>query len=205
VQAAPGAVTTKAPVQAVSAAAPKKGRPVLCATQLGKPAKPAPKADISRAGSTLPDEPQYGDGKWTWVNLWAAWCVPCKEEMPILKQWEQKLASERTPLRLTFVSLDDDERQLKSFLGPQAPGGLTGTYWLKDGKEREEWLKEAGFNGEPELPAHLLVDPAGNVRCKVQGAIEDRDFSELVKIVRGIRGGTGAGQAEGQAAHGHKP
>jgi thiol-disulfide isomerase/thioredoxin len=180
----------------VPAAAPAdKPHPVLCARQLGKAGKDSPKAPISRAGqqSLLAEKLPVGPGHWTWINLWAAWCVPCREEIPRLKSWEGKTAGERVPLRVAFISIDDDERQLETFLGAQPAGGLNATYWLHDGPERAAWLKEAGFDGEPELPAHVLVDPAGKVRCKQQGAIDDSDYTEVLRILRGERGGTGAG------------
>lgn len=185
------------------AAAPAAPRQVLCAQQLGKPPADAPKAPLSHAGkSALPDKLPIGEGHWTWVNLWAAWCVPCKEEIPRLKSWEQKTLSERTTLKVAFVSMDDDARQLEKFLGGQPEGGLTSTYWLKDGPERAAWLKEAGYGSEPELPAHVLIDPSGKIRCRQQGAIEDGDFPEVLRILRGERGGKNAGQS-GQGKHGH--
>src|SRR5260221_9465204 len=98
------------------------------------------------------------------------------------------------------MSMDDDARQLKTCLGSQPPGGLSATYWLRDGQERLAWLKEAGFEGQPDLPAHIPVDPAAKIRCKQQGAIEDGDFGDLLKILRGQRGGAesrnGGGDAE---------
>lgn len=40
-------------------------------------------------------------------------------------------------LRVVFVSLDDDQRQLDDFLKAQPETGVRATYWLKEGKERE--------------------------------------------------------------------
>jgi thiol-disulfide isomerase/thioredoxin len=192
--------TTTAPVVPASAAVEKE-HPVLCARQLGKPAKDAPKAPVARAGQTalLGEKLPVGPGHWTWINLWAAWCVPCREEIPRLKSWEAKTAGERVPLRVAFISIDDDGRQLETFLGSQPVTGMNATYWLHDGPERVAWLKEAGFDGsDPELPAHLLVDTAGKVRCRQQGAIDDSDYPEVLKILRGERGGAGAGQGGGK-------
>ena len=184
---------------AVPAALAERRRTVLCAQQLGKPPKDAPKAQVSRAGQqgALPEKLPVGPGHWTWLNLWAAWCGPCKEEIPRLRSWEAKTAGERVALRVAFMSIDDDARQLETFLASQPPGGLSATYWLRDGQERLAWLKEAGFEGEPELPAHILVDPPGKIRCKQQGAIEDGDFGDVLKILRGERGGAGAGSGGG--------
>jgi thiol-disulfide isomerase/thioredoxin len=195
---------TPAPTPAQPAApAPAKERPVLCAQQLGKPPKDVPKAPISQAGQvgTLPEKLPVGSGHWTWINLWAAWCVPCREEMPRLLAWQQKAAGERTTLKVAFVSIDDDARQLDTFLAAQPPTGVQKTYWLRDGQERLNWLKEAGMDGEPELPAHVLVDPSGKVRCKQQGAIEDGDYVEVLKILRGERSDALAGAEEGEGKH----
>jgi thiol-disulfide isomerase/thioredoxin len=200
---ATGPAVAPAPVQS-TAPAPEKPHTVLCAQQLGKPPKDVPKASISQAGQTgmLPEKLPVGQGHWTWINLWAAWCVPCREEMPRLLGWEQKAAGERTTLKVAFVSIDDDARQLETFLAAQPPTGVRRTYWLRDGQERLGWLKEAGMEGEPELPAHLLVDPSGKVRCKQQGAVEDGDYVEVLKILRGERGGAVAGSQEGEGKHG---
>jgi thiol-disulfide isomerase/thioredoxin len=205
------AIQVSAAVAAVSvpatppspAPAAQPNRQILCAGQLGQPAKDVPKSPISRAGKdgSLPEKLPVGHGAWTWINLWAAWCVPCKEEMPMLRSWRDKLAGEREPLNVVFISIDDDARQLDTFLGSQPETGTRSTYWLRDGKERAAWLKEAGWDGDPELPAHLLVDPSGKVRCKVQGAVEESDYVEVVKIVRGIRGNRGGGQS-GANEHG---
>jgi thiol-disulfide isomerase/thioredoxin len=168
--------------------APAKPR-VLCAGQLDKAGRALPSSSLlSRAtaagASELPAELPAGHGAWTWINLWAAWCAPCKEEMPRLVTWQKKLSASGKHFQLFFVSLDDDERQLKTFLGAQpATGGMRSTYWLRDGAHREQWLKAAGIQDDPELPVQVLVDPEGKVRCVMHGAVVDSDFSQVEKIV----------------------
>jgi hypothetical protein len=68
-------------------------------------------------------------------------------------------------------------------MAEQPPGGLRQTYWLREGQEREAWLIGAGLDPDPDLPAHLLVDPKGKVRCMVRGAIEDSDYAGLVALL----------------------
>jgi thiol-disulfide isomerase/thioredoxin len=175
---------------ATASAPPVKKAPrQLCAGQMGGSGRDMPKGSISRAASPGASEPpktvEVGGGKWTWINFWAAWCVPCKEEIPRLVGWEKKLTAEKKPFRLVFVTLDDDQRQLEDFLKTQGNGGVRSTYWLKEGKEREEWMSALGIQGEPELPAHVLVDPRGKVRCIVNGAVEDDDYSQVVALVGG--------------------
>ena len=173
-------------VAATQPAVPKKPRS-LCAGKLAEAGHSFPKKHLSRAAAKaaveLPETLAVASGKWTWVNFWAAWCAPCKEEIPRLLGFEKKLAASGAPFRLTFISLDDDERQLNDFLEGQPAAGLHASYWLKEGNEREDWLKSAGQNPDVPLPFHLLVDPKGKIRCVIQGAVEDGDFSEISAIV----------------------
>jgi thiol-disulfide isomerase/thioredoxin len=176
------------PVATSQPAAPKQPRS-LCGGKPDDAGRAFPKKHVSRAAAksaqALPESLVVGSGKWTWVNFWAAWCAPCKEEIPRLLGFEKKLAAAGAPFRLSFVSLDDDERQLGDFLDSQPDAGLHASYWLKEGSEREDWLKAAGQSADAPLPFHILGDPKGKIRCTVQGAIEDGDYAEIARIVSG--------------------
>src|SRR6187431_2029825 len=190
------AITQKGPVTLSTAAtvavktsepvAPKKPRS-LCAGKLSEAGHALPKKHVSHAAAKsvpeLPESLTIGAGKWTWLNFWAAWCAPCKEEIPRLLGFEQKLTASGAAFRLSFVSLDDDERQLHDFLDSQPSAGLRASYWLREGNEREDWLKSAAQNPDAPLPFHLLVDPKGKIRCAIQGAVEDGDYAEIAAIV----------------------
>lgn len=183
-QVSPEPVATAAPVVSASVAAVPAAPRKLCEGQMGKPPRDLPKAAISRAGNPQPAANlPLGNGKWTWMNFWAAWCVPCKEEIPRLKGWEKHFASSPTPMRVLFVSMDDDQRQLESFLAAQPPDGLHSTYWLQDGKERETWLKGIDIEGDPRLPMHLLIDDKGKLRCMIDGAIDDADLPRVEHLL----------------------
>ncbi len=173
------------PVASTHPAVAKKPRH-LCADQIGKPGRPFPKVTPDRAAAQgvaeQPAEMPIGKSGWTWVNLWAAWCAPCKEEMPRLLSWQKALAGH---MHVLFVSMDDDERQLHGFLDGQPATGMRSTYWLPDGKKREDFLKDAHVDEDTALPVQILVDPKGEVRCIVNGAIEDSDLAQVRKIVGG--------------------
>ena len=116
------------------------------------------------------------------VQFWAAWCKPCIEEIPRLLSWQTRLGG---ALRVSFLSLDDDERQLRRMLEEQPAGGMRASHWLPEGHGRDAWLTALGLKTEPTLPVQVLVNPRGEVHCIIEGAIEERDFERVAAIVRG--------------------
>jgi thiol-disulfide isomerase/thioredoxin len=187
--AAPAPTTSPELPKAAVATTPKTPRK-LCGGQLSTKGSELSTETLSRrAADGERDLPERLDlrAKYTWINFWAAWCVPCKEEIPLLIEWEKKLKAQGVDFKLVFVSLDDDERQLQSFLNAQPATGLRRTYWLAEGSARSEWLGKVGMRADMELPAHLLVDDSRKVRCKVQGAIEAGDYPQLFGLLNGSR------------------
>lgn len=168
---------------ATTSAAPKPPR-AICEAPPPAAGKPIPKGELAKVvaeGSKgLPDAIDI-ESVWTWVNLWAGWCGPCKEEMPILAGWEKKLRSEGTPMHLAFVSIDDDERQALRFL--QSQPTVKESFRLPEGGPRKTWLESVGLPEAPELPVHLLFDPKGALRCVVTGAIGEADYAKVKEIV----------------------
>lgn len=125
---------------------------------------------------------RVGNGRWVWLNLWAAWCGPCKEELPRLFGWQKQLQDSTD---FVFLSLDDDQRQFLRFLKGQPKDGLRSSFWLPEGKTRTSWLTDLGIDTAPELPIQILVDPRGKVHCIIQGAVEDVDLPRVRQIVAG--------------------
>jgi thiol-disulfide isomerase/thioredoxin len=173
--------TATATARAAPAGPPRK----LCEGQAPKPAPKgsAVKTKAAAGGGALPASVPFGVGKWVWVNLWAAWCVPCKEEMPRLIEWQKKLSASGVMLDLAFVSIDDDERQLERFLEGQQAGGVKSSYWLPEGGARSSWMSALGLKETPDLPAHALVAPSGQVTCVIQGAVEERDYPAVAAFL----------------------
>ena len=122
----------------------------------------------------------YARASWTWINFWAAWCGPCKEEIPRLRAWETKLNAQGARVQIAFVSLDDDVRQIQEFLAAQP--AIKSTFWLPEGATRSGWL--AGLKMKsPQLPEHALIDGSGRVRCFIEGAVEDADYAEVATLL----------------------
>ncbi|MGO7830424.1 TlpA disulfide reductase family protein, partial [Rhizobium johnstonii] len=48
-------------------------------------------------------------GKTVLLNLWAKWCVPCREEMPALNALEKEMGSDRFQVVPVNIDSGDDE------------------------------------------------------------------------------------------------
>jgi thiol-disulfide isomerase/thioredoxin len=136
-------------------------------------------------GAKKPGKLAYGKGRWVWVNVWAAWCEPCKKEMPMLLEWQKKLSGAGVDIDLVFASIDDDERELDRFLNSQPEGGVRATYWLHGEEAQESWFESVGFDDTPTLPIHAFVNPSGKTACVVKGAVEEGDYAALAKLFGG--------------------
>jgi len=176
---------------ATSTQSPAPRRPAkrkLCPSREELPAPEEISEARSIAGAPQLPALRYGKGRWQWVNLWAAWCKPCKEEMPRLIEWRDQLRAKGVAIDLSFVSIDDDEREMTRFMSSQPKTGVRASYWLETEKTRETWFESVGFDDTPELPIHVLVTPAGKLTCVIKGALEPTDYPQLEALFLGKKG-----------------
>lgn len=160
----------------------------LCTSAPAAVGKPFPNVPLDRitapGAAELPEKPA-ASGRWTWVNLWAGWCGPCKEEVPRLRRWASEFASTPSAFDMAFVSLDDDPRQAKKFVDEQPSSGLRASYLAREGANRDGFVRSLGLKTDPSLPVHALFDPAGKLRCVIEGAIEESDRAFFLAQFRG--------------------
>jgi len=120
-------------------------------------------------------------GSWRWINVWASWCGPCVEEMPLIKRLQQDLDTAGAKIDLVYLSVDQTAEAMSRFQKshPESKGSLR----LRDYKALEGWLTSVGLDAGATLPIHLFVDPDGKVRCARTGAVRETDLPFLKKIV----------------------
>jgi thiol-disulfide isomerase/thioredoxin len=145
-------------------------------------AKEGPRISLPK-GAALPGLPaSTGEAHkgWRWINLWAAWCKPCKHEMPILQSWATELNAkgDRAP-QIVYLSLDDDERQLKRYLNGEGKPFADKVLWVQDESARSAFFKATGLENPPTLPVQILVDPKSRLRCVRVGSVTRADLDEV--------------------------
>jgi thiol-disulfide isomerase/thioredoxin len=122
-------------------------------------------------------------GKVQLVNLWATWCLPCREEMPALNGLQLALGGPK--FQVTAINLDngDDQTKPKEFLAETKIDALA--LYHDGGLASFNTLKKAGV--AMGLPASVLVDGKGCMLGALNGpaAWESDDAKALIKAAVG--------------------
>jgi thiol-disulfide isomerase/thioredoxin len=127
----------------------------------------------------ISSKPEGGAG-WTWINLWASWCGPCVEEMPLLERWTQTLRTEGVPVRIEAWSIDEEEAEFQRALSRKIPGHIR---WLAGPEHLEPFLRGLGVSADSAIPIHALVDPKGMIRCVRVGAVGGEAYGVVKAIL----------------------
>ena len=109
-------------------------------------------------------------GKVVLVDIWASWCAPCMEEMPLLDEMAGRL--KQKGVQIIAVSVDEDKESAQTFLSSRPSWSLTVAH---DPKGR---LPEALQPGK--MPSSYVVDAEGIIRYVNEG-FERADLKVLEK------------------------
>ncbi len=117
----------------------------------------------------------------TWLNVWATWCKPCVEELPMLAQWKSKLAKEGISVSFQFLSADKDESAVVQFA--KKTEGAPATLRIADPENLPEWLVSIGLDEGAPLPVHVLTNASGEVVCARAGAVAESDYAHVKEVL----------------------
>lgn len=121
---------------------------------------------------------------WRWVNVWATWCKPCVEEMGVLTRWRDAISREGLPLTVELLSIDEAASQpaLEEWKSKNLPGAIS---WIRSEEDFGTFLDGLGVDRNSAIPIHVLVDPAGKVRCVRVGAIHEANYGSVRDLIAG--------------------
>jgi cytochrome c biogenesis protein CcmG/thiol:disulfide interchange protein DsbE len=141
------------------------GRPVPAFTL-----EPLP--GLSQAGQPVPGLSDADlKGRVTVVNVWASWCVPCRQEHPALVELAKNPA-----IRVVGINYKDNPENARRFLGslgnPFAAVGID-----PNGRAAIDW----GVYGVPET---FVIGPDGTIRHKHIGPLQPEQMPAFLNQVR---------------------
>lgn len=122
-------------------------------------------------------------GRWRWVNVWASWCAPCAEELPLITRFQAQLLARGKPVDVVYLSVDSSPEAAAEFAKSHTE--VQGSLRLSDFNALQRWLTSVGLDAGATLPVHLFIDPEGKVRCARTGALRDTDLRHLELLLPG--------------------
>jgi thiol-disulfide isomerase/thioredoxin len=138
---------------------------VGCDTPVVEVGAPAPPYHaVTLAGDSISLDSLRGDV--VLLNIWATWCHPCREEIPVLEALHERHAS--SGLRVVGVSIDSpgEEARVTSFANNI---GMTYPVWY-DSDDRISTVYQAIG-----VPSTYLIDRHGILRWRRLGQLRSGD------------------------------
>jgi cytochrome c biogenesis protein CcmG, thiol:disulfide interchange protein DsbE len=115
--------------------------------------------------------------RWVLVNLWASWCIPCRQEAPVLDRFARQYR--KRGVSVLGIDVQDNSDDALAFVHDY---NVAYPQLRSVGDERS-----AAF-GSTGVPENFLVDPRGRLALIWRGPV-DQSFLEqsVVPIVEGRR------------------
>lgn len=96
-------------------------------------------------------------GKYTYIDIWATWCGPCKREIPSLKAVEEEYHDKN----IQFLSISIDKaKDHQTWVNMVKEKELGGIQLFADNDWNSKFVKDYAIEG---IPRFILIDPDGRI------------------------------------------
>ena len=115
-------------------------------------------------------------GKYVYIDLWATWCSPCKEQIPHLQRLERVFKKKKSVF--VSISCDEDREAWLNYLHRNKMGGI-----------------QLNFDGNPlfrgayevkAIPRFILLDKKGRVIDPDMTRPSDPETDVVLRALKGI-------------------
>jgi cytochrome c biogenesis protein CcmG/thiol:disulfide interchange protein DsbE len=114
-------------------------------------------------------------GKTVLVNFWNSWCIPCQQELPALREFQQRHASDSSVVLLGIVR-DDTQDAARRYAAAE------GMSWLLSMDPGSSLSLAFGTRGQPETYA---ISPNGMIVGSEFGPVSVRTLDVFLAAARG--------------------
>jgi cytochrome c biogenesis protein CcmG/thiol:disulfide interchange protein DsbE len=116
-------------------------------------------------------------GEWVLVNLWASWCIPCRQEAPVLERFYRR--NRDRGFTVVGIDVQDNRDDAVAFLREHP---ATYPQLRSIGDERSSAFGSTG------VPENFLVDPRGRLALIWRGPLDEALLRERVApLIEGKR------------------
>jgi len=96
-------------------------------------------------------------GKYVYIDVWATWCGPCRQEIPFLQKVEEKYHGKNIEFVSLSIDTKKDYEKWKKMVGDKKLGGVQ---IIADNDWKSAFTQAYGVNS---IPRFILIDPQGKV------------------------------------------
>jgi thiol-disulfide isomerase/thioredoxin len=96
-------------------------------------------------------------GKYVYIDTWATWCGPCRQEIPHLAKVEEKYHGKNIEFVSVSIDAQKDHDKWKKFVDEKQ---LKGVQVMADKDWNSEWAQAYGIQS---IPRFILIGPDGKV------------------------------------------
>lgn len=109
-------------------------------------------------------------GEWVLVNLWASWCIPCRQEAPVLERFHRHNRGRH--VTVIGIDVEDNSDDAVAFLREHP---TTYPQLRSVGDDRSSAFGTSG------VPENFLVDPSGRLALIWPAPVDDSILRDRVE------------------------
>ena len=132
--------------------AAKKAYDVATKLTSGSPSPKFSNYENFNGGTTSLDDFK---GKVTYIDIWATWCLPCRGEIPSLKELEKKFHGK--DVAFVSISIDQNKDEWKEFVKSE---DLKGVQLFAENAFESQFIQDYGIR---QIPTFIIIDKEGKI------------------------------------------
>ena len=117
------------------------------------------------------------NGKGLLINIWATWCLPCREEFPGLIRLSDKYKDKIDVVGISVDYPDEVESKIYPFLNKYQVSFIN---YVNEEKDAEEFINFLNGEWSGAIPASFIYDSDGNQLEFMIGKKSFKEFEEAV-------------------------
>jgi cytochrome c biogenesis protein CcmG/thiol:disulfide interchange protein DsbE len=138
---------------------------------------PVPDRELPVLGGSAQGSIADYRGRWVLVNLWASWCVPCRQEAPVLDGFARRYRTRG--VSVLGINVQDNSDDALAFVRD---------YDVRYPQLRSIGNERSAAFGSTGVPENFLVDPRGRLALIWRGPVDESFLKQqVVPIVEGPR------------------
>ena len=119
-------------------------------------------------------------GKVVYIDFWASWCGPCRQQFPFAKALKEKFTEkEKKKIVFLYISIDENEESWRSAIEKLE---IHGFHTISPGNWNSEACK---FFKISSIPRYMLIDKEGNIADEnAKRPADEMIYNDIIELLK---------------------